>query len=207
MEQRILEWINSVYNFMGWPGVVILMAAETVFTPIPSEIIMPLAGWMLIKERGLSVIYIMLAGFYGALGSTIGSVIIYGIAFWGGRPLVERYGKYVFISRHDIDRAEQWFAKHGRWVVCLSHLIPQVRSFISIPAGVVRMRFLTFLLYTLLGAFVWCVFLAYGGYLLGENYEQISDAMRPFVIPIIAVIGLVIIIYIWRRVRKRKQES
>ena len=207
MEQRILEWISSVYNFLGWPGVVILMAAETVFTPIPSEIIMPLGGWFLVKKPGLSVAYILLAGFYGALGSTIGSVIIYGIAFWGGRPLVERFGKYIFISRHDIDRAEKWFAKYGRWVVCLSHLIPQVRSIISIPAGVVRMRFLTFLLYTFLGAFVWCVFLAYGGYLLGQYYWQISDAMRPFTIPIIVVVGLVIIIYIWRRVKKGKQES
>lgn len=162
---------------------------------------MPLSGWMLIKERGLGASYNLIAGFWGALGCTIGSTIAYWVGAWGGRPLVERYGRYVLLSRHDLELADRWFARHGDWVIFTSRLLPVVRTFISLPAGIARMNFPKFLLYTFLGSFLWCLGLAYGGYQLGVHWEQISVAMRPFLVPIILGIAALIGIYLYRRLK------
>src|SRR3989337_1801914 len=98
IERELLAFIRSVYDVLQWPGVVILMAIESASIPLPSEIIMPLSGWMLIKERGLGAAYTLVAGFYGALGCVLGSVVAYGVGIWGGRPLLENYGRYVVAS-------------------------------------------------------------------------------------------------------------
>ena len=201
LEAQLLLLIQSIYNIMDWPGVVALMALETVFTPLPSEVIMPLAGWMLVKARGLGPIYILLAGLYGGLGSTAGSALIYGVGVWGGRPLLYRYGKYLLISHHDLDVAERWFLKYGELTVFFSRLVPQVRSFISLPAGVVRMSFIRFLIFTFIGSFIWSTALAFAGYQLGEHWEQVRAIMRPFDLPILAVIIILIGIYAWHRLQ------
>jgi len=187
---------------MQWPGVVALMALESACIPIPSEIIMPLSGWMLIKAQSLPATYTLVAGAYGALGCTIGSVIAYGVGMWGGRPLLIRYGKYVLVSRHDLDLADRWFNRYGSWSIFLSRLLPVVRTFISLPAGVARMHFVKFLVYTFIGSFIWCVGLAYGGYLLGEHWEQVRAVMRPFDPLIAAIIIALIAFYIYRHVRQ-----
>lgn len=205
MEEQILGFISQVYEFLGWPGVVILMALESACIPIPSEIIMPLSGWMLIKEGGLGASYNLIAGFWGALGCTIGSIIAYWVGAWGGRPLVERYGKYVLISHHDLELADRWFARHGDWVIFTSRLLPVVRTFISLPAGIARMNFPKFLLYTFLGSFLWCLGLAYGGYLLGDNWHQIRAWMHPFDIPIIVAILLLIGFFLYRRLKALRE--
>lgn len=201
MEEQILDFISRVYEFLGWSGVVILMALESACIPIPSEVIMPLSGWMLIKERGLGASYNLIAGFWGALGCTIGSTIAYWVGAWGGRPLAERYGRYVLLSRHDLELADRLFARHGDWVIFTSRLLPVVRTFISLPAGIARMNFPKFLLYTFLGSFLWCLGLAYGGYQLGVHWEQISIAMRPLLVPIILGIAALIGIYLYRRLK------
>jgi len=202
VEEALLLFIRSVYDFLQWPGVIVLMAIESACIPLPSEIVMPLSGWMLIKERNLSGAYTLVAGLYGALGCTIGSTVAYGVGIWGGRPFVERYGKYVLISRQDLDTADRWFGKYGDAVIFLSRLLPVVRTFISLPAGMARMRFVGFLIYTFLGSFIWCAALAYGGYQLGEHWEQIRSAMRPFDIPIILAISVLLGIYLYRRLKR-----
>ena len=202
LEKDILLFIQHVYEFFQWPGVVILMAIESACIPLPSEIIMPLSGWMLIKERGLSSIHTLWGGFYGALGCTLGSTVAYWIGAWGGRPILERYGKYVLISIHDLNRAELWFSKYGDKTIFFSRLLPVIRTFISLPAGIAKMPFTKFLFYTFLGSFPWCLGLAYGGYLLGEHWEQIREVMRPFDIPVIVAILTLIGIYIYRRLRR-----
>jgi len=213
LEQELLAFINYAYISMQWPGVVVLMAIESACIPLPSEIIMPFAGWILIKDQSLSAAYTLVAGAYGALGCAIGSAIAYGIGIWGGRPLLERYGKYILISHHDLDMADRWFNRYGSWSIFLSRLLPVVRTFISLPAGIARMHFIKFLIYTFLGSFIWCAGLAYGGYLLGEHWEQIRTIMRPFDPFIIAIIIAFIAFYIYRHVRhsvkqpKHKTES
>jgi membrane protein DedA with SNARE-associated domain len=207
IEEAILAFISATYNLIEWPGVVIFMAIESACIPLPSELIMPLAGWMLIKERSLGVIFILAAGAYGALGNTIGSAIAYGVGMWGGRPFLERYGKYILISRRDLNLADRWFNRSGSWSIFASRLLPVVRTFISLPAGIARMHFVKFLVYTFLGSFIWSAGLAYGGYLLGENWEKLRDVMRPFDPFIIAVIIVLLAFYIYRHIKHMNSES
>ncbi len=180
------------------------MAIESACIPLPSELIMPLAGWMLIKDQSLPAIYTLVAGAYGALGCLIGSVIAYAVGMWGGRPFLEKYGKYILISRHDLDRSDRWFYRHGSWVIFVSRLLPIVRTFISLPAGIARAHFGKFLIYTFVGSFIWCTGLAYGGYQLGEHWEQIRVVMRPFDPLIIAIIIALIAFYIYRHIKSSK---
>ena len=207
IEQGLLDFINYTYSLMQWPGVVVLIAIESACIPLPSELIMPLAGWMLIKERSLAATYTLVAGAYGALGNTIGSAIAYGVGMWGGRPFLEKYGKYILISRHDLDLADRWFYKSGNWSIFVSRLLPVVRTFISLPAGIARMHFIKFLVYTFLGSFIWSVGLAYGGYLLGEHWEQIRTIMRPFDPFVIAVFFILIALYIYRHLKHANKTS
>jgi membrane protein DedA with SNARE-associated domain len=204
LEQELLYLISSLYNSAQWPGVVALMAIESACIPLPSEIIMPFAGWILIKNQSLSVIYTLVAGAYGALGCLIGSAITYGVGIWGGRPFLEKYGKYVLISRHDLDLADRWFNRHGSWSIFISRLLPVVRTFISLPAGISRMHLGKFLIYTFIGSFIWCSGLAYGGYQLGEHWEQIRAIMRPFDPLIIAIIIALIAFYVYRHIKPSK---
>lgn len=207
IERQIIAFTAQVYDLIGWPGVVFLMAIESACIPFPSELIMPLAGWMLIKAKGLSVGFTLMAAFYGALGNALGSAIAYWVGAKGGRPLVERYGRYILISHHDLDRADKWFQRYGEWAVFFSRLLPVVRTFISFPAGVARMHFGRFMLYTFLGSFLWSWGLAYGGYLLGEHWEELRAVMRPFDIPIIIVIVALIALYIWRHIKRANSKS
>jgi len=180
----------------------VLMAIESACVPLPSEIVMPLAGWMLVKEQLLPAIYTLVAGVYGALGCTIGSVIAYVVGMWGGRPLLKKYGKYILISHHDLDMAERWFDKSGDWIVFVSRLLPVIRTFISLPVGIARMHFIKFLIYTFAGSFIWCAGLAYGGYQMGEHWEQIRMVMRPFDPLVGALIIALIVFYIYRHLKR-----
>jgi membrane protein DedA with SNARE-associated domain len=207
MEQQILNFIDQVYQLMGWPGLVVLMAIESACIPLPSELIMPLAGWMLIESPGLSIWYIFLAGFCGALGNVIGSLVAYAVGAWGGLPFLQRYGKYILISHHDLERANRWFYKYGDWITFLSRLLPAVRTFISFPAGIARMNILKFSLYAFLGSFIWSVALTWGGYILGQNWERIRELMRPFDYPIIGIVVVLIGIFIWLRLRSRRRDD
>jgi membrane protein DedA with SNARE-associated domain len=205
MEQSILNFINHVYQLLGWPGVILMMAIESACIPLPSELIMPLAGWMLIQNEGLGVGFIFLAGFFGATGNVIGSLIAYWVGAKGGVPLLRRWGKYILISNHDLDRANLWFAKYGDWITFVSRLLPAVRTFISLPAGIARMNPGKFILYAFLGSFIWSTALAWGGYLLGQNWERLREAMRPFDYPILGIVVALIAVAVWLRLKHRRQ--
>ena len=189
IEILFLGIITQVYGAIGWPGVVFLMAIESAAIPFPSELIMPLAGWLLIQAKGGSVWWVLLAGFYGGMGNLLGSWVAYWISMKGGRPLLLKYGKYVLMSKDEVDKAEIWFNKYGEWVVFIGRLLPVVRTFISIPAGLARMNLWRFSLYTFAGSFIWSLGLAYGGFLLGENWEDLRAVMRPFDIPILLILA------------------
>jgi membrane protein DedA with SNARE-associated domain len=178
------------------------MALETVIFLIPSEAVMTLAGWMLVKAKGLGPEWIVLAGLLGGFGSTLGSILVYYLGVWGGRPLVERFGRYLFISRNDIDGAERFFDKYGTWAVFFGRMVPLVRTFISFPAGMAHMDVRLFTLYTFAGSAIWAALLAAAGYALGENWEQLRDWMGPADI-VVAVIALVFLAwYVWHHVRQ-----
>ena len=164
IETWFLEIITNVYDAMGWPGVVFLMAIESAAIPFPSELIMPLAGWLLIEAKGDSAWMLWMAAFYGALGNLLGSWVAYWISYKGGRPLLKKYGKYVLVTQHEVDTAEEWFQKYGELAVFASRMLPVVRTFISVPAGIARMNFWKFSFYTFIGSYPWSLGLAYGGF-------------------------------------------
>ena len=206
IETWFLEIITNVYDAMGWPGVVFLMGIESAAIPFPSELIMPLAGWLLIEAKGESAWMLGLAAFYGALGNLLGSWVAYWISLKGGRPLLKKYGRYVLLTQHDVDRAEQWFQKYGELAVFASRLLPVVRTFISIPAGIARMNIWKFSFYTFVGSYPWSLGLAYGGYKLGENWEDLRRVMRPFDFPIAGIIAVLAAWFIYRRIKAIRNE-
>jgi len=202
VENSLLDFITGVYNAIGWPGVIFMMAIESAAIPLPSEIIMPLAGWKLIEAKGRGVEWVLLAGLFGAIGNLVGSWIAYYVGYYGGRPMAEKYGKYILVSKHDLDLADRFFDRWGNWAVFGSRLLPVVRTFISLPAGISRMPIWQFSVYTFAGAFIWSVGLAYGGYKLGENYENLRTAMRPFDYPIAGLIVIAVVWYVYRHVKR-----
>lgn len=168
---------------------------------------MPLAGWMLVKDRGLGAEWLVLAALFGAVGNTLGSLLAYYVGAWGGRPFVVKYGRYVLISRHDLDLADRWFRRWGNLAVFVSRLLPVVRTFISLPAGVSRMPVWQFTAYTFAGSFPWSLGLAWGGFLLGDNWETLRDWMRPADIPILIVVVVLVVWYVQRHVRRAWGEA
>lgn len=208
LEHQLVEFLMNLFQTIGWFGVVVIMALESANIPIPSEVTMPLAGWMLVQAQGLSPWHaILLGGLWGAVGCTLGSVISYALGAWGGRPLVERYGKYILVQEEDLEKADRWFARWGDWAAFISRLLPIVRTFISFPAGVVRMNFPRFSLFSFVGSFIWCGLLALGGYYFGEHWEELRALMRPFDIPIALVILAAVIYYVYHHVRRRKNRA
>ncbi|HVO41055.1 MAG TPA: DedA family protein [Aggregatilineales bacterium] len=207
VELQIVNALTTVIQSIGWIGIMLIMTVESANIPIPSEITMPLAGWLLVQKTGGTALQaILLGGTLGALGCLIGSVINYGIGLYGGRPFVERYGKYILISKKDIARADQWFARWGDWASFISRLLPVVRTFISFPAGMVRINFVRFAIFTFVGSFLWCAALALGGFIMGDNWEALRGAMRPFDYPIIALTLIGLVYYIYRHIRHARED-
>jgi membrane protein DedA with SNARE-associated domain len=202
IEEAIWTFTESLYHTLSWFGVVIMMAIESACIPLPSEVIMPLAGQYLVTS-GSNWVGILEAGFFGALGCTIGSIIAYWVGALGGRPLVEKYGKYVLINKHHLHTADRWFAKYGEATAFFSRLVPIVRTFISFPAGVARMNFGKFVLFTFLGSFPWSAALAWAGAVWQPR--AIREALRPFDIPIAIIIVLLIAWFVFRNLRNRRQ--
>lgn len=166
----VASWIIGVISSMGYGGIVLLMAIESACIPLPSEIIMPFAGFLVSKgEMTLWGI-----AFAGAIGCVVGSIPAYYIGMLGGRPLAEKFGKYVLISNKDLDMADRWFAQHGDIIIFIGRLLPAVRSFIAFPAGVARMAMTKFVVYTFLGSFIWCWALGYVGMKAGEHWEDLK---------------------------------
>lgn len=170
MTEKIITWLGGiivgVISAGGYLGVVLLMAIESACIPLPSEIIMPFTGYLVYAGR----FNLFWAATAGALGCNLGSVVAYEIGCFGGRPLVERYGRYIFISRHDLDLADRFFQRFGAAAVFIGRLLPVIRTFIALPAGIARMPRLRFHIYTFAGSWPWCFLLAWIGMKLGERW-------------------------------------
>lgn len=203
IEHQLVDFLTNLLQTIDWFGVVVIMALESANIPIPSEVTMPLAGWMLVQDRGLSAWQaVWLGGLWGGLGCTLGSVLSYALGAWGGRPLVQRWGRYILVHEEDLEKADRWFARWGDWAAFISRLLPIVRTFISFPAGVARARIVRFTVFSFVGSFIWCGLLALGGYYFGQNWEELRAIMRPFDIPIAVIIFAALGYYIYRHVRR-----
>jgi membrane protein DedA with SNARE-associated domain len=185
-------FIVATISALGYSGIVLLMGIESTCIPLPSEIIMPFSGYLVYTGR-FSLLGVTVAG---AFGCVVGSLIAYYIGMYGGRPLIEKYGRYVLISRHDVDLADRWFSRFGEAIVFVSRLLPVIRTFIAFPAGVARMNLTRFVIYTFLGSLPWCLGLAYVGQRLGEQWDK-NDALKTwfhrldFLIGIAAVLAVI----------------
>jgi membrane protein DedA with SNARE-associated domain len=177
MIARFLEFLSGIIvatiSAMGYSGIVLLMAIESACIPLPSEIIMPFSGY-LVSTGHMNLWLVSIAG---AVGCVLGSLVAYWVGSKGGRPLIEKYGRYVLISKHDLDLADRWFEKRGELIIFLSRMLPAVRTFIAFPAGVARMNLKRFVIYTFAGSLPWCLALAYVGQKLGEKWNK-DDTLK-----------------------------
>jgi membrane protein DedA with SNARE-associated domain len=206
-EAAVIELVRSLFATLGWAGVVIAMAIESACIPLPSEIIMPLAGWLLVAEHDLGWSGVVQAGMWGAVGNLLGSSLAYAVGAYGGRPLIERYGTWILITRKDLDRADRWFARWGEATAFLARLVPVVRTFNSFPAGVARMPFGRFALFTFAGSFLWSLALAAIGYRWGPAWEEFRERARFLDYPIAAIVVALVAWYISHKLRELRDEA
>lgn len=192
-------FIIQIISAFGYIGVAALMGIESACIPLPSEIIAPFAGF-LVQAGRFSLWGVALAG---GVGSMFGSWLTYEIGKYGGRPFVEKYGKWVLISKHDLDIADRFFAKYGHASTFIGRMLPVVRTFISLPAGIARVKLAPFLAYSFVGSFIWTYALAYFGMKLGENWSSLRDKLHGFDTAIIILIILGGVWWVWRHFKHR----
>lgn len=198
----IASFIVATISAIGYAGVALLMAIESACIPLPSEIIMPFSGYLVFTGR-FDLVAVATAG---AIGCNLGSSVAYAVGYYGGRPLVEKWGAYVMVSRRDLALVDRFFDRFGGITVFVSRLLPVVRTFIALPAGIARMPQLKFQIYTFLGSWPWCFALAYIGAKLGERWETdptLREIFHRFDVLIVAVFALAVIWYVWRHWRHR----
>lgn len=209
-----------MYDAVGYIGVAVAVALETIVAPIPSEVILPMAGWKVSQSAADPSVVEPLTGLpwnipltvaFATIGSLVGALVGYAIGAWGGRPILDRWGRYVGIGAEDLDRADRWFEKYGSWAVFFGRMVPLVRTFVSYPAGISHMHLGRFVLYSTLGSLPWNLALIYAGFVVGENYEQISAALKPYEYLIyaivIAVVGFLIVRWLIGKRRRRAEAA
>jgi membrane protein DedA with SNARE-associated domain len=192
-----MQAIHSVIASLGYWGIALLMAIESANIPLPSEMILPYAGY-LVQLGKLNFHYAALAG---AVGCVLGSLPSYWLGQWGGRPFLLKYGKWLLITEHDLDLAERWTTRYGDWAFFICRMLPVVRTFISLPAGVLKARFVPFTIFTFLGSWLWSYGLVYAGVKLGQNLEAFKHFWHQFdAVILLALLGLGGL-YIWKHVK------
>ncbi len=208
MIARVIEalavFTTGTIAALGYGGVVLLMAIESACVPLPSEIIMPFAGYLVYTGH----FTLHGAALAGAVGCIVGSIPAYYLGQYGGRPVIERYGKYVLLSHHELDLADRLFARWGQWVVLVGRLLPVVRTFIAFPAGVSRMNMTKFVVYTFVGSYPWCYGLAWVGMKLGEQWNtdpRLKAAFHRFDAAIGALMVAAAAYFIWSRIKVYRQ--
>jgi membrane protein DedA with SNARE-associated domain len=198
----LAAFIIAVISSMGYAGIVLLMAIESACIPLPSEVIMPFSGYLVYAGR----FNLLWVATMGALGCNLGSLLAYEIGAYGGRPLIERFGQYILLSKHELEIADRFFARWGSATVFFSRLLPVVRTFIALPAGVARMPRLRFHLYTFLGSWPWCLGLAWVGLKLGERWDsdpRLKIWFHRFDAIIAAIIIVAVVAFVWTRWKGR----
>jgi membrane protein DedA with SNARE-associated domain len=204
IDQIVIPFLNGLYGAVGYVGVGLAMAIESAMVPLPSELVLPYAGFLVGDPTQLEPLTggrwdFWIVVIVATLGNTVGSVVGYAIGAWGGRPFLERYGKYLLIRPHELELADRFFQKYGPATAFFSRLLPIVRTFISFPAGVARMPLGKFIVYSTLGALPWSILLVGAGVQLGANWVEIRHALQPFDLAIAVIVVLLFVVFIWWR--------
>ena len=200
----VIPFLNGLYGAVGYLGVLVAMAIESAMVPLPSELILQYAGFLVSDPTQLEPLTGTSWQFWvvviaATIGNTVGSLVGYAIGAYGGRPFLERYGRYLLIRHHDIELAERFFDRYGAATAFFSRLLPIVRTFISFPAGVARMPLRTFIVYSTAGAFLWSCLLVYSGTILGAHWVDIRHALQPFDFAIAVGVVLLVVGFVWWR--------
>jgi len=200
----VIPFLNGLYGAVGYLGVLIAMTIESAMIPLPSELILPYAGFLVSDPTQLEPLTRSPWDFWivvvvATIGNTLGSLIAYAIGAYGGRPFLERYGRYLLIRQHEIELADRFFQRYGAATAFFSRLLPVVRTFISFPAGVARMPLRTFIIFSTAGAFLWSMLLAYAGTVLGAHWTDIRHALQPFDLAIAIAFVLLVAAFVWLR--------
>jgi len=199
----LTDFVINLVSSLGYFGIFLAMTIESASIPLPSEIIMGIAGYLVYKGE----MNLLLAAFVGAIGNITGSTIMYFLGSMGGRPVIKKYGKYIHFSEEKFEKVDTWFAKWGDKIVFISQLLPVVRTFVSLPAGILKTNFPKFILYTFTGAFIWCFALAWFSSLLGPEWEKISDYIHEFEIVIFILFILALAYIIFKRLYRLRKKS
>lgn len=204
IDEIVIPFLNGLYGAVGYLGVLVAMGIESAMIPLPSELILPYAGFLVWDTGQLEPLtgspwnyWIVVV--VATIGNTLGSLIAYAIGAYGGRPFLERYGRYLLIRPHEIELADRFFADHGGATVFIGRLLPVVRTFISFPAGVARMPLRRFIVYSTAGALPWSMLLVFAGTVLGANWVDIRHALQPFDLAIALAVVLAVVLFIWWR--------
>jgi membrane protein DedA with SNARE-associated domain len=204
IDQIVIPFLASLYGAVGYLGVMLAMAIESAMIPLPSELILPFAGFLVSDPGAIEPLtngrwdfwFVVVAA---TIGNTLGSLVGYAIGAWGGRPFLIRWGRYLLIRPHEIELADHFFQKYGPATAFFSRLLPVVRTFISFPAGVARMPIWTFVVYSTAGAFLWSILLVFAGRQLGANWVDIRHALQPFDLAIAVGVVALAAVFIWWR--------
>jgi len=194
-------FIIGTISRLGYGGIVLLMAIESACIPLPSEIIMPFSGYLVSTGE----MNLWLVGLAGAIGCVLGSIVAYYAGAWGGRPFIEKYGKYILISHHDLDLADRWFRRHGDITIFVGRLLPVIRTFIAFPAGVAHMNLWRFNLYTFVGSYIWSLGLAWIGMKLGEHWNTLGVYFHRFDAAIGVILLIAVVWYVRRHLQHMKR--
>lgn len=194
----IAQFIIKTIDILGYPGVFFLMLVESCGIPMPSEIIMPFSGFLVAAGK----MNFWLVSLVGALANLAGSLLAYWIGLKGGRGLIEKYGKYILISKNDLDLADRWFVKFGNLTTFFGRFLPVIRTYISFPAGIAKMEIKRFSLYTFAGALPWSMLFTWLGVKMGSNWSQIREKLHNFDLFILIFITVGIIWYVWRHFKR-----
>lgn len=202
------QFLQDIVAQMGYPGVFLLIMLESTLVPVPSELVFPFAGYM--ASQGVFNVYVLLV--INSVAALCGSLIGYWVGAAGGKPLLLKYGKYLLIRRHDIEKTEKWFANHGKATIFVARLVPVIRHIISLPAGVARMPLGAFITQTFLGSTLWGSFLILLGYYLGGNWEAVAAKIKRFdlvigITIVVAVMAIAIRIYLKRRRERDRAQN
>ncbi len=206
--RNLADWIQQIVLTVGYPGIAFVMALENIFTPIPSELVLPFAGFLIAKAQ-LDFVWTIVAA---TIGVVLGGLFWYGLAYIGGMPVahavVDRWGKWIGINREQIDKAAGWFGRRGDWIVLAGRLVPIVRTLVSIPAGASKMKMPRYLALTITGSVVWNIVLTLAGYWLGEQWENVLEIVRRYeslvTIGLIALAGVYVLSRIYRLIQARR---
>ena len=201
LTESLINFIVTFIGSTGYGSIVVLMILESMVVPVPSEAVMPFAGFLIADGRFNFPEVV----FFSTLGSIIGSLISYYIGAYGGRPVVERFGKYLLLDKHHLDLAEKFFKRSGNITILICRFVPVIRHLISIPAGMGKMNLLKFIIYTIIGAGIWNTFLAYIGYILKTNWAQVMQYSHIIDIVVLVAILVAISYYIYKFFNNKKR--